>query len=341
MPRRIGSAAAALTAALAAASCGWSYDPQAVRNLVADTSTYPGALTEDYVRRAEDEAMEGDWRDADVFLDRARQVAAGEEVGPEPPEMRTLPADATAQADDARLRLISALDRGGRIFAPEEAARAQTAFDCWLQELEEDHQPLDILVCRSEFEQALRRVIELTTGDIMVLLPDVDGTVGEITVTSETSTVTLSQAGAATLVREDEEPPRPPVAMDDRTLGTLFGDALAAQPEPPARYLLYFEVGGATLTPESAALLPEIEAEIRRRAAANVTVIGHTDTVGPAGLNARLAVTRAQAIREMLLAQGVDAARIDATSYGESLLLIQTPDNTDEPLNRRVEVIVR
>ena len=56
------------------------------------------------------------------------------------------------------------------------------------------------------------------------------------------------------------------------------------QPEPPARFLLYFEVGGTALTEESAGLLPEIEAEIGRRNAPNITVIGHTDTVGPAAL---------------------------------------------------------
>ena len=51
---------------------------------------------------------------------------------------------------------------------------------------------------------------------------------GTITVTSDTTSVTLNQAGDATLVRENAEAPRAPVAMDDRTLGTLFGDAIAA-----------------------------------------------------------------------------------------------------------------
>ena len=77
------------------------------------------------------------------------------------------------------------------------------------------------------------------------------------------------------------------------------------------------------------------------RVAANLTVVGHTDTVGPAALNARLAVRRATVVQEILVGRGISAGSIEATSYGESLLLVPTADNVDEPRNRRVEVIVR
>ena len=332
---------AAFTIGVAVASCGLGFDPGEVRDQGLDTATFTGALADQYVRLAEAEAAEGDWRDADVFIDRARRIAAGETIGPEPVDGRDLPAESVPQVAEGRARLLSALDRGGRIFAVAEAARAQVYFDCWVQELEEQEQPWDVDDCRNRFTMALRQTEELSRGDVLVLLPDLDGGVGTITVASDTTSVTLNQAGDATLVRENAEAPRSPVAMDDRTLATLFGDAIAAQPEAPARFLLYFAGGGTALTAESAGLLPDIEAEIRRRDAPNITVIGHTDTVGPAALNARLAVNRAEAVREQLLATPVDPAAIEATSYGESLPLVQTPDNVDEPLNRRVEVIVR
>jgi outer membrane protein OmpA-like peptidoglycan-associated protein len=38
---------------------------------------------------------------------------------------------------------------------------------------------------------------------------------------------------------------------------------------------------------------------------------------------------------------GLDASTIDVTSHGDADLLIQTPDETLEPRNRRVEIAVR
>jgi outer membrane protein OmpA-like peptidoglycan-associated protein len=60
-----------------------------------------------------------------------------------------------AEVEVARADLIAALDAGGREKAASAAARAQTGFDCWLQELEENIQQEDIDNCRSAFYQAL------------------------------------------------------------------------------------------------------------------------------------------------------------------------------------------
>ena len=327
--------------ALMAGSCGWDVDPMAVRSLGPDPTTFTGALAGLYLELAEEEAGEGDWSDAEAFFELARRAALGEEIAPQAIEARDLSPEIAAEAEAQRALLVNALDRGGRLFVPAQAAAAQTLFDCWLQEAEEDRQPRDIADCRNQFEVALEALIEATRGDILLLLPDLDGSVGEITIMSETETVTLSDAGSATLVGQTAPAPRPPVAMDERTVGLLFGDALAAQPEPPERFILYFQTGGTELTPESEAMLADIEVEIMSRVAPNLTVVGHTDTVGPAALNARLAVRRATIVQELLVGRGVSAGSIEATSYGESLLLVPTADNVDEPRNRRVEVIVR
>ena len=46
-------------------------------------------------------------------------------------------------------------------------------------------------------------------------------------------------------------------------------------------------------------------------------------------------------MRELLVASGLDAATVEATSLGESFLLIRTADETPEPRNRRVEIAVK
>jgi outer membrane protein OmpA-like peptidoglycan-associated protein len=80
---------------------------------------------------------------------------------------------------------------------------------------------------------------------------------------------------------------------------------------------------------------------VAKRQAVEVQVTGHTDTLGKESDNDRLSEERAQAVKEMLIAQGLKSNFIRAVGRGERELLIPTPDNVREPKNRRVEVIVR
>ena len=66
-----------------------------------------------------------------------------------------MPVDAEPDLAAARVELVSALNSGGRQLLPAEAAQAQVAFDCWMQEQEENFQPDDIAACRANFETAL------------------------------------------------------------------------------------------------------------------------------------------------------------------------------------------
>jgi outer membrane protein OmpA-like peptidoglycan-associated protein len=67
---------------------------------------------------------------------------------------------------------------------------------------------------------------------------------------------------------------------------------------------------------------------------------GHTDTVGAADTNKALSDRRAQAVVAFLSNSfKIDPSRLEAVGMGEDGLLIQTPPNTPEPRNRRVQVI--
>ena len=54
-----------------------------------------------------------------------------------------------------------------------------------------------------------------------------------------------------------------------------------------------------------------------------------------------LSLSRALAVKEMLVRQGVASNTIQTTSHGKENPLIATADNVFEPRNRRVEVVVR
>jgi len=73
----------------------------------------------------------------------------------------------------------------------------------------------------------------------------------------------------------------------------------------------------------------------------DVLVVGHTDTMGEILGNDRLSAQRAERMKLHLVEIGIPADRIQVAGRGERELLVPTPDNVDEPRNRRVEIIVR
>ncbi|MDH3472259.1 MAG: OmpA family protein [Rhodospirillales bacterium] len=157
---------AALTAAalLAVSACaefgGYGYKTAEVEASRLQASEFNRNLYRDYLDLADAERAEYDWKDAHYFAGKALAAAQDEEVGPESIYERRLPAGSVAELRGARNRLVEALDRGAAVKAPGPAAAAQTGFDCWLQEQEEDHQPDDIAACRETFELAMAQVDE-------------------------------------------------------------------------------------------------------------------------------------------------------------------------------------
>lgn len=68
-----------------------------------------------------------------------------------------------------------------------------------------------------------------------------------------------------------------------------------------------------------------------------VNIEGHTDSVGSVLVNLRLSQKRAEAVRDYLIAQGIDAGRLKAQGYGKAELLVNPEKNEiDRERNRRV-----
>lgn len=172
----------------------------------------------------------------------------------------------------------------------------------------------------------------------VVLLAEDNGKLGKIEVTTpqgitvvenDRSAVNMEGAAGKTFPVEEEQ-----IQAD-------FGSALSTSPKLPQSFYLYFEGGGATLTAESMQTIPAVIDEIKRRTAVDISVIGHSDTVGDDQTNTRLSMERAQSIATLFTEAIPDASKITVDSHGEKNLVVPTPDNTDEPKNRCVEVYVR
>ena len=176
---------------------------------------------------------------------------------------------------------------------------------------------------------------------LIVLLPDPgEGTVGRAVVSNPAGTADLTAARESTSVSPNQ-PPAPVTVLSEADVQRIFGAALSALPPAAQHFILYFRFDSDELTDESRALVPQVLQAVKGRPFPDVGIVGHTDTTGPAAINVELGLRRAIAIRSLLVDAGVAAALIEATSHGETDLLIKTADEVFEPRNRRVEVTVR
>ena len=67
-------------------------------------------------------------------------------------------------------------------------------------------------------------------------------------------------------------------------------------------------------------------------------VVGHTDTKGTNKYNLSLSIKRAEVVKEILINYGIRQSSIKILGKGEEILAVNTPDNTKQPANRRVEI---
>jgi len=175
--------------------------------------------------------------------------------------------------------------------------------------------------------------------DRVVLLQDENGKVGKVLVKSATAEQTLATAYAG--ARVDTTGRIDLRTEDPAEIARRYALVLDARPPQAKSYTVNFVSGSDQLTAESTSVLNELKAELARRPAPEIVVIGHTDSVGTSQANDALSLLRAEAVRALLVGQGVPAASIEVAGRGEREPLVPVGDEVAEPRNRRVEINVR
>jgi OmpA-OmpF porin, OOP family len=163
---------------------GCSSDIEQVKNVQpTGGSEFTRALTEEYKQFAIFEAdTRFDWPDAGYFARKGLAAANGEVVLPEDLANWDIPVGMVDELSSARARLITVLDAGARDTNPVLAARAQGRFDCWVENAEENHEPMAIQACRDEFYTALEQLetpppaveAPMTPPEVYIVLFDFD-----------------------------------------------------------------------------------------------------------------------------------------------------------------------
>ena len=173
---------------------------------------------------------------------------------------------------------------------------------------------------------------------MVVLLPDKDGKVGTVLVQNPKGGAVLNSAYAAARTTPEGVQRE---TLSKSEISDVFGSALAAQPPRPISFVIYFESGTDDFSEQSKQEVKRLLAELARRQAPDISVIGHTDLVGSDPSNDALSLQRAERVKSILVGMGVSAERISTAGRGRREPLVKTGDGVPEPRNRRVEISVR
>lgn len=129
-----------------------------LQNMPSNGTAFDRALKTGYTKLAKEESDEYDVADADHFAAKAKLAAAGKNVEPDKVGDRKLDRKYVPELEKAYRELTAARASDARTQMPDQLAEAQTMYDCWIQEAEENIQPADISRCLIGFNAAMAEI---------------------------------------------------------------------------------------------------------------------------------------------------------------------------------------
>jgi outer membrane protein OmpA-like peptidoglycan-associated protein len=114
---------------------------------------------------------------------------------------------------------------------------------------------------------------------------------------------------------------------DERLWITLPGD-------------LTFQPNRSALKPGATAVLDKIVMSLRAVPAAELRIVGHTDSKGAPAANDALSLDRAASTRDWLVARGMSPVKIAVAGRGSRDPLASNDDEAGRAANRRVEILI-
>jgi outer membrane protein OmpA-like peptidoglycan-associated protein len=102
---------------------------------------------------------------------------------------------------------------------------------------------------------------------------------------------------------------------------------------------VFFGTALTRIAPGASRTLDMVVDVLKKNPDQRIIVEGHTDSTGAADFNQALSEQRAAAVKEALVARGIDGGRIDTRGYGESRPVASDANEGGRQLNRRVELV--
>ena len=118
-------------------------------------------------------------------------------------------------------------------------------------------------------------------------------------------------------------------------------DAMQQTLDKAGHIALYinFDFNKATLRPDSAPVIAQIVALLKKNAGLKVSLQGHTDNIGGHDYNVKLSKDRAVAVVAAVVKGGIDAKRLASTGFGPDKPIADNDTPDGRAKNRRVELV--
>ena len=171
----------------------------------------------------------------------------------------------------------------------------------------------------------------------IVLLPQDDGSVGEIVVYDDSKEVVLDKPWQ----KVDTSNLEKKEVLSKEVVEAEYKSLIAAMPKELKSYRFYFKFGSSEMVGESIAKFNNVIKLIESDGILEIDVIGYTDRAGDDAYNRILSLKRAKKIVNMLKSKGVDEKIISLKYYGEANPVVPTADGVPKKVNRRVEVTLK
>ena len=103
--------------------------------------------------------------------------------------------------------------------------------------------------------------------------------------------------------------------------------------------MVFFDFNKSDLTSQAVSIVNQAASNAGPAHVTQLTVTGHTDTVGSDAYNMRLSRRRAESVAAQLEKDGIASSEIEIVAKGKRDLLVPTADGVKEPQNRRVQIV--
>ena len=101
--------------------------------------------------------------------------------------------------------------------------------------------------------------------------------------------------------------------------------------------VVLFDINSAEVKSEAFPMLTEVVLIMKKNPDLNVEIDGHTDSTGTAAYNMALSEKRAEAIKDHLVARGIDLKRFTTKGFGFTKPAANNDTKEGRAKNRRVE----
>jgi outer membrane protein OmpA-like peptidoglycan-associated protein len=157
-------------------------------------------------------------------------------------------------------------------------------------------------------------------------------TVGNVAETARNAMASVTLPGGVNL--------SVPEGSINYNLSHYLADSSATAPRNFVFDHLNFESASTQLTPDSQQTITGLAAVLKAYPNVQAQLAGFTDNTGAADANQQLSLARANAVRDQLVQQGVNANRLSTAGYGQDRPIASNDTDEGRLKNRRLELTV-